>query len=181
MEMFHTGKFPKVEDISSSQDKFVEEREKGYYNPIVGGVPMVEGAESSEQNGPNGQPGRPEGTNDAPQVNSEASYSRKEIERTIAELEAARGSIKGLMKDKLNIKRFTKKNEKMLDSLCEAIVCSTDVEKWTQKALSCVSNLEEIQELHVLPEILEIAAKHELDNYSAAILYHSNEKQEEPI
>jgi hypothetical protein len=85
------------------------------------------------------------------------------------------------MKDKLNIKRFTKKNEKMLDSLCEAIVCSTDVEKWTQKALSCVSNLEEIQELHVLPEILEIAAKHELDNYSAAILYHSNEKQEEPI
>jgi hypothetical protein len=181
MEMFHTGKFPKVEDISSSQDKFVEEREKGYYNPIVGGVPMVEGAESSEQNGPNGQPGRPEGTSGSPQVNSEASYSRKEIERTIAELEAARGSIKGLMKDKLNIKRFTKKNEKMLDSLCEAIVCSTDVEKWTQKALSCVSNLEEIQELHVLPEILEIAAKHELDNYSAAILYHSNEKQEEPI
>ena len=176
MEMFHTGKFPKVDDISSSQKKFVEEREKGYYNPIVGGVPMVEGAESSEPSGPNGQAGRPEGTNGSPQVNSEANYSRKEIEKTISELEAARGSIKGLMKDKLSIKRFTKKNEGMLDSLCEAIVCSTEVENWTQKALSCVSNLEEIQDLHVLPEILEIAAKHELDNYSAAILYHSNEK-----
>lgn len=176
MEMFHTGKFPKVDDISPSQDKFVEEREKGYYNPIVGGVPMVESVDSSEPSGPDGQAGRPEGTNDAPQVNSEANYSRKEIERTIAELETARASIKGLMRDKLNIKRFTKKNENMLDSLCEAIVCSTEVENWTQKALSCVSNLEEIQNLDVLPSVLEIAAKHELDNYSAAILYHSNEK-----
>ncbi len=49
------------------------------------------------------------------------------------------------------------------------------MENWTQKAVSCVSNLEEIQDLDVLPEILEIAAEHELDNYSAAILYHSNE------
>jgi hypothetical protein len=175
MEMFHTGKFPKVEEIRPAQDKFVEEREKGYYNPIVGGVPMMESAEK-ENSGPKGEAGRPEGTDEAPQVNSEASYSRKEIERTIAELETARASIKTLMRDKLNIKRFTKKNEKMLDSLCEAIVCSTDIENWTQKALSCVSNHEEIQNLDVMPGILEIAAKHELDNYSAAILYHSNEK-----
>ena len=74
---------------------------------------------------------------------------------------------------------FSKKNEKMLDSMCEAIVCSTDIEKWTQKAISCVSNLEEIEKLEVLPEILEISAKHELDNYSAAILYHSNENTQE--
>ena len=83
------------------------------------------------------------------------------------------------MKDKLNIKRFNKKNEKMLDSLCEAIVCSTEIENWTQKAFSCVSNLEEIQKLDVKSKILEIAAEHELDNYSAAILYHSNNKNEE--
>lgn len=174
MEMFHTGKFPKVEEIRPAQDKFVEEREKGYYNPIVGGVPMMESSPETNQ-GPKQQAGRPEGTEGSPQVDSEASYSRKNIEKTIAELETARASIKTMMRDKLNIKRFTKKNEKMLDSLCEAIVCSTNVENWTQKALSCVSNHEEIQNLDVMPGVLEIAAKHELDNYSAAILYHSNE------
>jgi len=180
MEMFDTGKFPKVEEISPSQDKFIKEREKGYYNPIVGGVPMIEGADQSAQNGPDGQPGRPEGTSGIPQENSNATYSRKNIEKTVHELESVRAATKDLMKEKLRIKRFTKKSEKMLDSLCEAVVCSTSIENWAQKALSCVSNLEEIQDLNVLPEILEIAAKHELDDYEAAILYHSNEKPTEP-
>ena len=179
MEMFHTGKFPEVADISSSQKKFIEEREKGYYNPIVGGVPMIEGADQTE--GPDGQAGRPEGTSGSPQIDSEASYSRKNIQQAITDLETIRASIKGVMKDKLNIKRFTKGNEKMLDSLCEAVVCSTEPESWTQKAISCVNNLDEIQDLNVLPEILNIAAKHELDNYSAAILYHSNEIDQKEI
>lgn len=179
MEMFNTGKFPKAEELAPAQKKFIEEREDGYYNPIVGGVPMIESADSDVNKGPNGQPGRPEGTEGVPQENSEAKYSRKNIEKTIQKLETARASIKEAMKDGLKIKRFTKKNRNMLDSLCEAVVCSTDVENWTQKAISCVSNLEEIQDLNVLPEILEISAKHELDNYSAAILYHSNEKKEE--
>ena len=177
MEMFHTGKFPNVEDISPAQKKFIEEREEGYYNPIVGGVPMLEPAAGDTPKGPNGQAGRPEGTSGIPQENSEAKYSRSNIEKTIHNLETVRAEVKKEMRDKLNIKRFTKNNEKMLDSLCEAVVCSTSIESWTQKAVSCVSNLEEIQNLDVLPEILDISAKHELDNYSSAILYHSNENK----
>ena len=179
MEMFNTGKFPKAEDLSPAQKKFIEEREEGFYNPIVGGVPMIESPDSEVNQGPNGQAGRPEGTSGIPQENSQAQYSRKNIQSTIEELETARAEIKKVMRKELKIKRFTKNNENMLDSLCEAVVCSTSIENWTQTALSCVSNLEEIQELNVLPEILEISAKHELDNYSAAILYHSNEKKEE--
>lgn len=179
MEMFNTGKFPKPEDLSPAQKKFIEEREEGFYNPIVGGVPMIESPDSEVNQGPNGQAGRPEGTSGIPQENSQAQYSRKNIQSTIEELETARAEIKKVMRKELKIKRFTKNNENMLDSLCEAVVCSTNIENWTQTALSCVSNLEEIQKLNVLPEILEISAKHELDNYSAAILYHSNEKKEE--
>ena len=180
MEMFHTGRFPKVEEISPSQKKFIEERGEGYYNPIVGGVPMFkeemdEDDNLNNQTGPKGQPGRPEGTSGIPQENSEAKYSRTNIQETISNLETIRASIKQEMKDKLNIKRFTKSKEEILDSLCEGIVCSTNMKNWTQKAVSCVSNLEEIQDLDVLPEILQIAAEHELDNYAAAILYHSNE------
>lgn len=180
MEMFHTGKFPNVEEISPAQEQFIDEREKGYYNPIVGGVPLIEGAAPVNQ-GPNGQAGRPEGTSGIPQEDSQASYSRKNIEKVVSELETVRAATKDLMKDKLNIKRFTKKSEKMLDSLCEAIVCSTDIENWTQKAVSCVSNLEEIENLDVKPDILDIAAKHQLGNYEAAILYHSNETNQEEV
>ena len=177
MEMFHTGKFPEVEEISSSQKKFVEEREKGYYNPIDGGVPMVEGADQgSDPKGPNKAAGRPEGTSGIPQEESSASsYSRKNIEKIISELEGFRSLAKELIIKKTGAKKFSKNKKKMLDGLCEAVVCSTDVGNWTQKAISCVDNLEEIQDLGILPEILEIGAKHELSSYEAAILHHSNE------
>lgn len=175
MEMFHTGQFPNSEEIAPAQQGFVDQRAKGFYNPIVGGVPMIEEEGDEVAKGPNGQAGRPEGTEGIPQENSEAKYSRNNIQKTIASLESIRSDIKSEMKDKLNIKRFTKQKEDMLSSLCEAVVCSSDMENWTQTAISCVSNLEELERLEVLPEILEISAKHELDNYSAAILYHSNE------
>ena len=173
MEMFHTGKFPNAEDISGAQESFIDEREKGYYNPIVGGVPMiVDDPGDKEKNTTNKQAGRPEGTTDIPL--SESSYSRKAIQSTVGSLEDFRKTVKSIMKDSMGIKRFSKQHNQMLDKLCESVVCASDLENWEQTAISCVNNIENLESLDVLPEILEISAKHELDNYSAAILYHSN-------
>jgi len=173
MEMFHTGKFPNAEDIAPSQERFIEEREKGYYNPIVGGVPMIEEKEEAQdKNQTNQEAGRPEGTTDIPL--SESSYSRKAIQSTVGSLESFREKTKSLMRESMNIKRFGKKQNQMLDKLCESVVCSSELENWEQNAISCVNNIENLESLDILPEILEISAKHELDNYSAAILYHSN-------
>ena len=41
MELFQTGKFPLAKNLEKAQEKFVNQREKGYFNPIVGGVPMI--------------------------------------------------------------------------------------------------------------------------------------------
>ena len=173
MEMFHTGKFPSAEDIAPAQESFIDEREKGYYNPIVGGVPMIEGAgDEQETNETDKEAGRPEGTTDIPL--SESSYSRKAIQSTVGSLENFRKNTKSLMRESMNIKRFGKKQNQMLDQLCESVICSSDLENWEQTAISCVNNIENLESLGVKPEILEISAQHQLDNYSAAILYHSN-------
>ena len=42
MEMFHNGKFPDAENIAPAQETFIQERKGGFYNPLVGGVPMIE-------------------------------------------------------------------------------------------------------------------------------------------
>ena len=173
MEMFHTGKFPSAEDIAPAQESFIDEREKGYYNPIVGGVPMIEGAgDEQETNETDKEAGRPEGTTDIPL--SESSYSRKAIQSTVGSLENFRKNTKSLMRESMNIKRFGKRQNQMLDQLCESVICSSDLENWEQTAISCVNNIENLESLGVKPEILEISAQHQLDNYSAAILYHSN-------
>ena len=38
---------------------------------------------------------------------------------------------------------------------------------------SCIKDYEKIEKLSPLNEVLEISAKHELDSYPAAILWHS--------
>ena len=81
------------------------------------------------------------------------------------------------MKMPLQISR--KKEKKMIDKLCEAIVVSQDIKTWESTANSCVNNFEEISSLAVMPEVLSIIAEHELeDDYSAALLYHSQKINE---
>lgn len=183
MDMFHNGKFPKAEEISPAQEEFVADRKKGYYNPIVGGVPVIPAPAPKLPKGAiAGKPapvvnktakvaGRPQGTTGIPIV--KASYSRKGIQTVIYEIEKVRASAKQSLKDTLKIKKFNKTQEKMLDKLCEAVVCSANLENWNEQLNSCVNNFENIESLGIMDDILEVSSEHQLDNYSSAILYHS--------
>lgn len=181
LEMFHKGKFPDAADLSPAQESYIEERKKGYYNPIVGGVPVVSapapkgGKDSANINKTAKVAGRPEGTTGIPIA--KASYSRKGIQNIVYEIEKVRVSAKQALKDSLKIKKFNKLQENMLDKLCEAVVCSASVENWNEQLISCVNNFENIESLGIMDDILNISAEHQLDNYSSAILYHSKSNE----
>jgi hypothetical protein len=187
LEMFHNGKFPLAEDLTPAQETYIEERKKGYYNPIVGGVPVIPSpAPKLPKGGGSGivtpavnktakVAGRPAGTTGIPIT--KATYSRKGIQDVIYEIEKARGSAKDTLKENLKIKKFTKAQENILDKLCEAIVCSTNIEKWNEEIISCVNNFENIESLGIMDDILDISNEHQLDNYSSAILYHSKSNE----
>lgn len=186
LEMFHNGQFPLPEALAPAQAIYIEERKKGYYNPIVGGVPVIPSPApklpKGTNNAPNGNQvpvinktnkvaGRPPGTTGIPIT--KASFSRKGIQETIGMIEKSRASAKEALKEVLNIKRFNKTQEKMLDKLCEAIICSTESENWNEELISCVNNFDNIENLGVIDDILNISDEHQLDVYSSAILYHS--------
>jgi hypothetical protein len=177
MEMFHNGKFPKAEEIAPAQSTFIKERESGYYNPIVGGIPMMSPPESVdiEKNTTNKTPGRPEGTTGIPLA--KAQFSRKNIQEVVGEIEIARSFAKQEIKKNLNIKKFNKEQENILDKLCEAVICSTPIENWKEELSSCIKNFDKIESLGVNSNILEIASIHQLDTYPAAILYHSTQNE----
>ena len=48
IESMKTGLYPNSKALNPAQEKYIEDREKGYYNPLVGGIPLVESAESQE-------------------------------------------------------------------------------------------------------------------------------------
>jgi hypothetical protein len=181
MDMFHTGQFPQAKEISPAQNTFNEERKEGYYNPLVGGVPLIapggDGQEQVQKNTTNKVAGRPEGTTGIPLV--KGNYSVKGIQSVVKKIEKTRASISGNLKKKLNIKKFNEQQEAMLNKLCEAVVVSNEIETWESVANSCVNNFDNIASLNTMPDILSILAEHELeDDYSAAILYHSKKINE---
>ena len=170
MDLFHTGRFPATEDMETAQQKFVSQREKGYFNPLVGGVPMIEDDGPSEpidsQKGPGGGlAGRPEGSPDQ--------FSRENIQATIYEIEALNSLAKEKMLEKLGAESLNEDQEKMVSKLCESIVCASNKENWTESLNSCVNDFSVIEKLGAMESILNISEAHQLEIYPSAILYHS--------
>jgi len=172
MEMFHNGRFPEPDKLAEAQKDFLEEREEGYYNPLVGGVPVIAPA-GGETTGPRKEAGRPEGTTDIPIA--DAQYSRANIQQTIYDIESLVDDAKGKMATQLDVKELSEAQQDMLSNLCESIVCSQTKEYWGETLESCVKDFNEIETLTTLKEVLDISAKHSLEAYPAAILYHSHE------
>ena len=173
MEMFHNGKFPEPDQLDSAQQDFLEDREKGYYNPIVGGVPVY--SPDDKASGPRKEAGRPEGTTDIPLAN--AKYSRSNIQKTIYDIDSFVHDAKDKMISHLKVSKLSEAQEEMVSNLCESIVCSHNKEYWGETLESCVKDFNEIENLDTLKEVLDISAQHTLETYPAAILYHSYEKQ----
>ena len=174
MEMFHNGRFPDPDELNDAQKDFLEEREQGYYNPIVGGVPVIAPA-GGGGTGPRKEAGRPEGTTDIPLAN--AKYSRATIQQTIYDIENLIHEATAQLVKKLKVKELTDDQQEMASSLCESIVCSRPKEYWAETLESCVKDFNEIGSLETLKEVLDISAEHTLETYPSAILYHSHENK----
>jgi len=172
MEMFHNGKFPDPDKLEPAQKEFLEEREKGHFNPLVGGVPVFD--PTGSPSGPRKESGRPEGTTGIPLAN--ATYSRANIQETIYSIDSFIHDSKAKMASHLKVKELNEAQEKTLSTLCESIVCSQLKESWDQTLESCVKDFNKIEDLGTLKEVLDISSQHSLETYPAAILYHSHEK-----
>lgn len=175
VEVIKTGVFPDPSRIGPAQESFVEEREKGYYNPLVGGVPMVPGAQQPGVNQTPKSAGRPTGTSGIPKEKSDSQdlYSVDYIQDVVKETDSFREQTKSKLKKENKIKRFSKKHEQLLDKLCESVITSSEIENWNEKASDIIKNPKSIISLSTISEINNLSTEHQLDTYSSALLYHS--------
>ena len=172
MEMFENGKFPDPKELESAQKELLKEREKGHFNPLVGGVPVFSPLDTPS--GPRKESGRPEGTTGIPLANG--TYSRANIQKTIYSIDSFIHDSKEKMASHLKVKELSEAQEGTLSTLCESIVCSQNKESWDETLESCVKDFNKIEDLGTLREVLDISSEHSLETYPAAILYHSHEK-----
>ena len=167
IESINNGKLPNIADLPSAQERFVSEREKGYYNPIVGGVPMFEGATSTPTADPKQSgAGRPVG----------ATASRKDIQTTIYEVDAFMKAAEDFATKKFAVASLSDEQKSNLTSLCKKVIASSSREAWVLNIQKCMANLDEIEKLQPMQSVLDTADEFLLDEYSASILHHSTVK-----
>ena len=195
MKVIETGVFPPAEELERSQKKFVDDRLKGYYNPLVGGAPLPidfdEEEELAEIRHPQGakqlqqrrqfeqrkdnrgkspsNPGRPVGS----KTLASETYSVGAIKDTVDQTNSLYNSLLSEAKKTFKRKRLNKDQRSILERICESVVVATDPSKWIEVGMSCIKDASKITALSPLAEIVDISAEHSLDDYAAAILYHS--------
>ena len=200
VESMATGILPRAGDLDEAQEGFVADREKGYYNPLVGGVPQVESPGAPLERNmkekiaeeqvldrregpiPSGTPpkissptqnvGRPAG------ATAEDLYSKKGIQETVYATEALHSFVEEKVKKHYKVKRMSKQKKELVDKFCENIITSKERHEWEPCAVECVEDMEKMTALAALPAIGEIAAEHNLGFYPAALLYHSKNSKD---
>jgi len=189
IKVIETGVFPSGKELEEAQEKFVEQRQKGFYNPIVGGTPVpldldeeieleeikhprsMQLLEKPTNKGPRSaaNPGRPVGSKSL----ANSTYSVTSIKEIAEKTNNLFTTLANEAKKAFKKKRLSKMQKEMLERVCESVVVAKNSTEWMKAGKECLANPDKIMELKPMQEVLNISAEHELDDYAAAILYHS--------
>jgi|TARA_R110002167_G_scaffold359344_1_gene575929 hypothetical protein len=181
-----TGIYPNPEDIGPAQKEYIEQRKDGMYNPLVGGVPLVnqddDGAiDGTPPQSPQGgkkigqkKAGRPYGTRGIPKQSTASElYSRKEIQSMVYKIEELQTHLEVKMLASVKKKELTDNQKSLMSDLCRSLVLGKDAKSWKRFGTACIKDFEKISEISIIPEIVEISESHQLETYPSALLYHS--------
>jgi len=165
--------------LAAAQAKFVEDRKKGYYNPMVGGVPVIPDDSLQSNAAPNSKPnltnrnpippkekGRPMGA-------KASVFAKDAIAKVLNQTKVLNASVEAALKKKYSKKNLSSDQRKLAEGITEAIIVGCEGVSWKEKAEAVVKDPSFLDKLSILPEIQEMAAEHQLDTYAAGLLYHS--------
>ena len=180
MQVINHGVFPKAEDMMDAQEVFKEQREEGYYMPLVNSINLYQNEEDEaetpqqeSQEEPEVAPIAPSGGR--PMGVSNSTFSKKHIveaTKMINEFELRAYREFGL---KYGLEELDDNRKELVAKACEAIVVAKNVDEWDDSLASLVEDLDKLSDLNISEQVLEVGAKHQLDDLSAAILYHSTQ------
>ena len=174
LRVIETGIYPTQEELGAAQAKFVEERKKGYYNPIVGGVPVIPPPVSEvpgvkpvmKKTTTPTEKGRPVGSN-------ASVYAKDAIAKVMDKTKDLYSIVEVGLKKKYSKKSLNAEQNKLAQGISEAIILGSQSESWISLAIEVLNDPSKLDKLNILSEIQNTAGEHDLDTYAAALLYHS--------
>jgi hypothetical protein len=188
LRVFETGRIPTPEESESSQKRFKELRDSGYYQPLVGGGTVAQAPSSSstekKSQTTSTSVGRPSGTSGLKQSKdrqkvqgAEAAkqvFSAKKMKTVLAEMTKIEGLVQSSLRERFSISKLNKEQKSVAEQLSLQIFLNEALEDWSLKAASYIENPGFLSTDQV-KQIDAVAEMHGLDERSACILYHSKE------
>jgi hypothetical protein len=172
LKVIESGIYPNEEELAAAQAKFVEDRKKGYYNPMIGGVPVVpdDSVQSSAVPNKNAIPPKEKGR---PMGAKASVFAKDAIAKVLNQTKVLNASVEVALKKKYAKKNLSSDQRKLAEGITEAIIVGCEGISWKEKVEAVVKDPSFLDKLSILPEIQEMAAEHQLDTYAAGLLYHS--------
>ena len=175
IEVIETGLFPERSKLREAQKRFVEDRDNGWYNPIVGGVPVIPPPVD-----PNAKQANPATNNKTPNSNgrpagkSTASFSVKGLTDIVSKTNDLYVSMFTKAKAIYKKTRLNKVQKEVIKDVCLSAIQCSEMDDWFNTAAECLNNPNAVMVLKTLGGVSDLAAEHNLDEYSSSLLYHSS-------
>jgi hypothetical protein len=171
-----TGILPNQEESQESQNSFKALRDKGLYQPLIGG------AKVNEAGRPQGSTGIPQSTKQVSPIGqgkqskaSEDKFSFLKVKENLIAAQKLEEEVAASLRKKHNLKKLSYSQKEIAEQISKIIIANENPEDWYSKIENYIKEpIDKNQE--VVANINSIACDHQVDSYLASILYHSKVK-----
>lgn len=173
IETLESGLYPDVEEMNSKQEEYKKLRDKGLYNPLLGGTPV-------------GENGRPNGAK-APQktknvgvtgsgkasIEDNEFYSLKNIQSIYAEASKLETEAEKLLKKKYGVKKLNDSQKEISFNIVKNIISANNKDDWNMAIASFINEEKVVEDKEFVEQVSNTSSDLEIDRYNAAIMLHS--------
>ena len=183
-DVFQSGRLPTSEESIESQKKYKALKEKGYYQPLIGGAkdPNSPAGTGGNKN-PAGNSGRPTGSGGKQLVTRKQAsasvesdnietFSCEKMKTVLASITSLEKNIETVLKAKFKIKKLNKQQAEIVSDIAILIAQNEKLENWNKTFDLYIQDMSRSNP-EIYRQIDELAANHGIDIRSASILYHS--------
>lgn len=171
VKAIETGRLPDSDESQLSQQKFKSLKDKGFYQPLIGGP-------KAEAGRPDGSKGIPQSTKNVKpigqggQSKAEEKYSFNKIKENLIASQKLEEEVAAELRKKHNLKKLSYQQKDVAEQISNIIIANESPENWSSKIKDYINNPID-KNNQIISKIQSIAYDHHLDNYMASILYHS--------
>jgi len=167
LKAIETGVLPSPDESLQSQTSFINLKDKGLYQPLIGGPKIDAGR-------PVGSTGIKQTTKNVKPVgtSSKANYSVTKLKDIVEATNKLGVEVENILKKKHKLKKLNDKQKEVALDITKIIVANEEKSNWISKISEYIDspvdkNQKTVEEIH------GIACEHQVDSYMASLLYHS--------